>query len=58
MDKIVIILTPYIFGFLGVMSLINHTYPVWASISLIILMGVGIIINVISLVKKMRSRSG
>jgi len=52
----VVVLMPYIFGFLGIMSLINHTYPLWASISLIILMAVAFIYNIIMLVNKLRSR--
>jgi len=56
MNKIVLILTPYIFGFLGIMSLINHTYPAWASISFIVLMTIGFIVNITMLIKKLKNR--
>ena len=56
MNKIVLILTPYIFGFLGIMSLINHTYPAWASISLIVIMVVAFIVSISMLVKKLKNR--
>ena len=56
MDKAISILTPYIFGFLGITSLINHTYPIWASISLIVIMVVAFIVSISMLVKKLKNR--
>ena len=53
-DKVVANLTPYVFGFLGIITLVNHSYPLWGSLSLIGLMVLATIFNIISLAKRIR----
>jgi len=47
---------PYIFGFLGIVTLLNKSYPLWVSISLIAIMGVVAIIDIIKLIKMLMRR--
>jgi len=58
MDKILIKALPYIFGFLGIITLINHSYPLWASASLIALMLIATILDIATLVRKQKDKNG
>jgi len=49
---------PYVFGFVGILWLDNPIYPLWTSVLLIAMMGIATILNIITLIRRVKRRKG